>query len=225
MKQINLKNYLIKYFKLSLISLIIFVKANLSNAMNNFESNFKKVIDSNKLSQLELDNMGVFFENLDNDFDNKLTFEEIIQKDFIYRIQLNKFEKLINKKNFFPNYDYNHNDKKNFTNFFKKNKIFFSISDKDLDSKLDKKEFLNAVVTNYQLLNFLNKFLYSIDDNFNYHKYDFYNAKINYYLLNEFLIISNNFILEDIDHHQNDNDKDYLFYYTFLDLYEIAIQK
>ncbi len=225
MKQINFKNYLIKYFKLLIILLIIFFKTNLSNAMNNFETFFKNEIYSNKISQLELDNMGNFFKNLDKDFDNRLTFEELNQKDFIYKIQSNKFEKFVNEKKFYPNSHNSFFDNKNFINFFKKNKNFFYISDKDLDSKLDKREFLNALVTNYQLLSFLNRFLYSLDEKFNYHQYDFYNAKINYFLLNEFLILRNNFISEDIDYHRNDQDKDYLFYYTFLDLYEIAIQK
>ena len=225
MKQINLKNYLIKNFKLLIISLIIFFTVNLSNATSNFETNFKKEIYSKKLSQLELDNMGDFFKKLDKDFDNRLTFEEIIQTDFIYKIQLNKFDKLVYKKKFYPKSHKSYFENENFSNFFKKNRNFFYISDKNLDSKLDKREFLNALVTNFQLLSFLNRFLYSLDEKFNYHQYDFYNAKINYFLLNEFLILKNNFIVEDTDYPQKDQDKDYLFYYTFLDLYEIAIQK
>ena len=155
MKQINFKNYLNKYFKLLIILLIIFFKTNLSNAMNNFETFFKNEIYSNKISQLELDNMGNFFKNLDKDFDNRLTFEELNQKDFIYKIQSNKFEKFVNEKKFYPNSHNSFFENKNFINFFKKNKNFFYISDKDLDSKLDKREFLNALVTNYQLLSFL----------------------------------------------------------------------
>lgn len=225
MKLINLKNYLIKNYILSIILLIIFFTSNTSNANNNFKKYLKKEIYSNKLSQLEIDNIGNFFKNIDENSDNKLTYDEINKFDFLYQIQLNKFEKFKNKKKFYPQSHVISFENKNFMNFFRKNKNFFKISDKDIDYNLNKSEFLEALITNYQLISFLNKFLFSLNDNFNYHQYDFYNAKINYFLLYEYLLLKNNLISDKNDFRQNNLEKDYLFYYTFLDLYEIAIQE
>lgn len=225
MKLINLKNYLNKYLKLLFVSLIIFFITNISNANNNFEKNLKKKIFSSRLSQIEINNLSIFFKNLDKDLDNKLTFDEISKADFIYQIELNKFKKLMNKEKFYPLDHTKFGSINNFTNFFKKNKFFFDVSDIDFDNKLNKNEFLNALIANQQLLNFLTKFLYSLDNSFNYHQYDFYNAKINYLLLIEFLNLNNNFNSNNTDYIQNDKKKDYFFYYTFLDLYEIAIQE
>ncbi len=223
MKLINLKNYLIKYFKLFNILLIILLAPNLANAKNNFETYLKKEIYSNKLSQLEIDSFINLFHKLDKNSDNKLTFEEINEIDFLYQEQLIKYKKFIEDKNFYgSNYIYK---KDLLANFFKKNIKFFILSDKDMDNKLDKKEFLDALIANKQLINFLYNFKMILDNNFSYHEYNFYNEKINYFFLNNFLSLKYDYTFEDTDVLQSAQDKDYFSYYTFLDLYEIAIQK